>query len=1497
MPPAHSFFTSSSSSSSSSSRCAMTSAYSTHHTCLHNTLTRFGPVLLILGYLFLCSAQLLVLAAPVAPDFHVSFHAVTNTNTTLPTPRCLHYTAPSDLTASFYVIAGRVSEPNEPQLSVLNDVWSFTASAGAPPFLPSGSWQLVQSQGSSPFLARSGLGGSSTTAIIAASDGSSKAVNTKTVVYLYGGIASNGQYLDDIWYYDTAPAANSPAWTQIRQPSSTRSPAIARALLTPHIVQPSARAFMSWQVLSVPSALLTAISHSVLSTQNLVDYLTTTATSGNTASVQVFQLFGGRSDPSNNYSTTWSVHGQPATTFTNTSVLNADYADLWWYIPSVDTWVRIGNLTCLNSTYTCTDYKYMNDVVKLATSSSNGNGDSLADQVTAITGNFTQPLRPDSLSAEVLALYNLVSALNDTLYDTLSYLMSVDPSFETNADNACAASCSSFVETPTPALITTAGCTLGVVSVSGGCAFYTGGRTQYGNYITQQRPNGTEGYASAVYTTTAISIGNSKTSTSNSTFSIYYQFGGFLCSNQHPGIDLLTRTDYDSNCFTNTLYVLDTTANNLVWWAINPPGTTSSSDQLLLWPAPRVYASMTIDNYYGQLWLYGGAALLGGQWQYYSDLHVMDVATARWLPLTIVGGGLSGRYGMSMFLSTLYSGINRLLLFGGCSGFNPTDSNTVYAIQTNWQIQATNWLVHGNTTTATYITAGQPSSIVVNAVVSLQQPTPLLFALGLTDLWTLQLTVLDNNGNSVALQPNSPGTNEIGNGVYTFNYTVFQGRTATLVLLYYEFAARAWVPLYVSPMTIIILPGAYSPHATTLLYSNYSVVAKLVPTSITLQLHDTWNNPCLSSQGAIPILLYYVPTSGQSPTTSPTTAPSAVNQTRITLDTIVIDNHDGTYTVTYTAPDLASYSLYVLVSTVAVPSGPFAVTALDPLDVPNSIQLALLVVSVVLGGVVFGMMCLLIWHRNNRVVRAGSPLFLVLICVGVIISVVSVPVYTYPSNVSCRLFPFLLTTGYILALAALFTKSYRVLLIFVRHQLHSMALTDSAMMGLVLILVSCETILNLVWLISDPLVLGTYRDTSVLTYRACGGDHAVAFISASVAFNGAIALWGVWLALQIRHVPEAFSESKLMGAALYNLALVMAITIPLTWTASNTQSSHGDLIIPAAAILWCSFATVALVIAPKLYYVWYPPPQHFFDGYPTSGVMVKGVKGRGNGHGPAATGADGKLHQQRSWSDERHEAAERAGFDVRRGGAPPAKKWRKHQEGQPVATRRPGEEETTAEKGGEVDEVREGNGEVEMRALKGSPSDQPHVPVAAVVSAVAAPAVMQPLMVEGAPAGFHGDNRRNSLSDRRRPAPIRTSVPLMPPVLPLLHHHSARTRSRQRGGSALASPRTTTQRAVGGKAAMDSTGSGGGYGGGGRDGEESAGVIRLHSPAVLTHKQSSASPSPPSSHSQLGTHYSPRQPSPRHPTPPASQSSPVSRSSHFRSTTGGEERRGGQVAS
>ena len=468
----------------------------------------------------------------------------------------------------------------------------------------------------------------------------------------------------------------------------------------------------------------------------------------------------------------------------------------------------------------------------------------------------------------------------------------------------------------------------------------------------------------------------------------------------------------------------------------------------------------------------------------------------------------------------------------------------------------------------------------------------LTFAQGLAGQFSFQWAVYDASGASINTLPASPTGNDLGQGLYSFNFTVLQASTATLTV-YFSSRSQSAPEQVNSVLHILVQPDVFQPHATTLLYSNYSTVAKGQPAFIDLQLRDSWGNPQTSSVPSIVITLTYTPSTVNNASASATALPSTIT-----------DNGDGTYGVVYTAPaELSSYNLYIRVNNLNIQGSPFAVTALDPLHIPASIQVAFLVLSAVLGAIVLVLMMAVAAKGNSAAVKTASPLFLELVGVGLLMCIASVPVYGYPSPTTCRLFPFLLTTGYMFALSALFAKLYRLYAVYKSGSASAGWLTDATMLAPVVVLLVMETILNLVWLIADPLTLRTFNAGTVLPYQQCDGPYATAFIASSLGFNLLVLCVTVWLAFRVRNVVDGTNETKLMAAALYNLLLILIIAVSLTWTATNTQSSHEDFLIPAAAILWCAAVTAFTVLAPRIYFAKYPPPT---DAGKTIGTSRRG---------------------------------------------------------------------------------------------------------------------------------------------------------------------------------------------------------------------------------------------------------------------------------------------------
>ena len=544
-----------------------------------------------------------------------------------------------------------------------------------------------------------------------------------------------------------------------------------------------------------------------------------------------------------------------------------------------------------------------------------------------------------------------------------------------------------------------------VGSTVSGCGMYSTTTTYLGVQVNQGRPGRAEGQATASYT-------------APSGFSVTYQFGGFSCAGQRPGTNLFSYTGYDaSSCFSQTLFVLDMTTPNLVWWAITPPSQTSGSQQFLLWPSPRAWASIAVDAVHQQLWLYGGATISQGRWTYLNDLYIFDMIQIQWIPVTVVGQSPpSYRSSALWFHPILPSGqsLNRPYIFGGCASqgsSNDVYSSNTYTIQQNLDVTAFNWILVGQATTQ--VTAGTPTAFLAYAVDSPQGHNTLTFAIGLVGQFRFTWAVFDGTGSAINSAPSSPTGNDLGQGVYSFNFTVQQGRVVDLNAFYV--ARNGSLALIGSPLRILVQPGPFSPRASTLLFSNYSVVAKNQPSFITIQLRDAWGNPQLSSVGTVVISVTYTESTVYN-ISAPMTA----------LASLITDNGDGTYTVDYIAPEVSSYNLYIWVNHINIQGSPVAVTALDPLGIPSSIQVAFVVLSVVLGSIIVFLMLGIGSLSSRLAVKVASPLFLELIGLGLLLAVVSVPVFAYPTATTCRLFPFLLTTGYILCVSAVFSKLYRL---------------------------------------------------------------------------------------------------------------------------------------------------------------------------------------------------------------------------------------------------------------------------------------------------------------------------------------------------------------------------------------------------------------------------------------------------------------------------------------
>ena len=325
-------------------------------------------------------------------------------------------------------------------------------------------------------------------------------------------------------------------------------------------------------------------------------------------------LFGGRSSPGNIYSTEWSNQPLTATNITDTSIFNTDFGDQWMYVFAADTWIRIGNATCVSEQEVCADYTSVSSLQHL-----------IPGLLQALGVQSSQPSRPAALLNRTIALLNTTAWLNQVLYGVDQMIRS-NPALTEDDQDSCTSVCLQLAELPSPTVATPPPqCTNGGgsggnggTSISGSGVVFCNSST-VGNVITQTRPNATEGAAMATH----------QLVNGSSTLSYVWMYGGFTCAS--GGVDIFSVTSWAGDCFVQALSVLS--PGSLVWYTFTPPVVVNS--QYVNWPSARAYAAMAIDQTSSTLWLYGGAALIGGEWTYYNDLYAFDIVSRAWV-VTVV---------------------------------------------------------------------------------------------------------------------------------------------------------------------------------------------------------------------------------------------------------------------------------------------------------------------------------------------------------------------------------------------------------------------------------------------------------------------------------------------------------------------------------------------------------------------------------------------------------------------------------------------------------------------------------------------------------------------------------------------------------------------------------------------------------------------------------------------------------------------------------------------
>jgi hypothetical protein len=198
-------------------------------------------------------------------------------------------------------------------------------------------------------------------------------------------------------------------------------------------------------------------------------------------------------------------------------------------------------------------------------------------------------------------------------------------------------------------------------------------------------------------------------------------------------------------------------------------------------------------------------------------------------------------------------------------------------------------------------------------------------------------------------------------------------------------------------------------------------------------------------------------------------------------------------------------------------------------------------VSTAIGSLIF-------FFRDKKIIRATAPTVGVWSCVGGLLAAFAVLALALPlSSQTCAATMWLSSTAFVICFAALFARTHRIFKIFNNPKLQNKVINDQRLLLMLASFVIGNTVISAVWQAVDPLVVVSTQVSEFDPFeysRGCASQSKVYEILGYV-FKAALTCWGIHLAYQTRNVDMNFNESRFIGLAIYNVALMCAITIPI----------------------------------------------------------------------------------------------------------------------------------------------------------------------------------------------------------------------------------------------------------------------------------------------------------------------------------------------------------------
>lgn len=185
-----------------------------------------------------------------------------------------------------------------------------------------------------------------------------------------------------------------------------------------------------------------------------------------------------------------------------------------------------------------------------------------------------------------------------------------------------------------------------------------------------------------------------------------------------------------------------------------------------------------------------------------------------------------------------------------------------------------------------------------------------------------------------------------------------------------------------------------------------------------------------------------------------------------------------------------------------------------------------------------------------------------------------------------------LSLGFSLAYGAMFSKTWRVHLIFTNKILKRKVIKDRHLFAVVCVLVIVDIIYLTVWQVTDPMTrtvrefpqesLDSDLDVQLVTQlELCESKETYRWLGILCGYKGLLLLFGAFLAWETRNVTiAALNDSKYIGMSVYNVFILCVIGAPISL--AMREQPDASFSIASVCIIICTSITLCLVFIPKV---------------------------------------------------------------------------------------------------------------------------------------------------------------------------------------------------------------------------------------------------------------------------------------------------------------------------